>query len=556
MSVEAMANAINAGLSGIDSNTASLATKAPLESPTFTGTVAGITKAMVGLGDADNTADMDKPLSDPQAVAIGAALAAREPLQVSVTQPEAEAGTETNIRRWSPLRVWQAISAKIAAMFCSQAEAEEGTNTSKLLNPYRAAQAITAKISSLLASELEAQTGVDTGKLMTPYRTAQAIAVLGGSGGGGGSTLVRGIGTLQGFTYGETPGVVEIVEVTIVDDVGASSHGKDFRLRTTGNEEVAVVMNCGAAIEVMEVSFSGMTGANFITNGEGVYIRHSWLGLDNIRVVWFNTGTESAPTGVSATAGFFVEVVIDPSASAEDITAAFAATGSGSITSSGVIATANDGQSGVRSEAPSSTHELIVITRTTVGRAEAGAVPGITSIIVPVTPADSAAIIASTIASACNGHGWSTNYGSSSVTFTSDSVGARSAPSSGTSGYSVTVFQYGVDFTPAGGDVSEVTLIPTQAGKRIKCIRAWSIGGDSGFSMSYELALKAGDAYYTLGTFNSSASYAVVEFQPASTDSLALWFAGNAINDSLVARITGSTPSGGAVTIGAITEQL
>ena len=40
-----------------------LAAKAPLASPTFTGTVSGITKTMVGLGSADNTADTAKPVS-------------------------------------------------------------------------------------------------------------------------------------------------------------------------------------------------------------------------------------------------------------------------------------------------------------------------------------------------------------------------------------------------------------------------------------------------------------------------------------------------------------
>ena len=34
-----------------------LAEKAPLSSPTFTGTVTGVTKSMVGLGNVDNTAD-------------------------------------------------------------------------------------------------------------------------------------------------------------------------------------------------------------------------------------------------------------------------------------------------------------------------------------------------------------------------------------------------------------------------------------------------------------------------------------------------------------------
>lgn len=45
--------------------------KAPIASPTFTGTVSGITKTMVGLGSVDNTADASKPVSSAQAAAIG-----------------------------------------------------------------------------------------------------------------------------------------------------------------------------------------------------------------------------------------------------------------------------------------------------------------------------------------------------------------------------------------------------------------------------------------------------------------------------------------------------
>lgn len=50
--------------------TNSLATKAPLASPTFTGTVAGITKSMVGLGNVDNTSDANKPVSTATATAL------------------------------------------------------------------------------------------------------------------------------------------------------------------------------------------------------------------------------------------------------------------------------------------------------------------------------------------------------------------------------------------------------------------------------------------------------------------------------------------------------
>ena len=46
--------------------------KAPLASPTFTGTVTGITKAMVGLGNVDNTSDLGKPISTLTQTALDA----------------------------------------------------------------------------------------------------------------------------------------------------------------------------------------------------------------------------------------------------------------------------------------------------------------------------------------------------------------------------------------------------------------------------------------------------------------------------------------------------
>ena len=48
---------------------AALDLKAPLASPTFTGTVSGVTKAMVGLSAVDNVADASKPVSTDQAAA-------------------------------------------------------------------------------------------------------------------------------------------------------------------------------------------------------------------------------------------------------------------------------------------------------------------------------------------------------------------------------------------------------------------------------------------------------------------------------------------------------
>ncbi len=50
--------------------TNSLAAKAPINNPTFTGTVSGVTKAMVGLGNVDNTSDASKPVSTATQTAL------------------------------------------------------------------------------------------------------------------------------------------------------------------------------------------------------------------------------------------------------------------------------------------------------------------------------------------------------------------------------------------------------------------------------------------------------------------------------------------------------
>jgi|688.fasta_scaffold25541_2 hypothetical protein len=47
-----------------------VALKAPIANPTFTGTVSGITKSMVGLGNANDTSDLDKPISTATQAAL------------------------------------------------------------------------------------------------------------------------------------------------------------------------------------------------------------------------------------------------------------------------------------------------------------------------------------------------------------------------------------------------------------------------------------------------------------------------------------------------------
>ena len=67
-----------------------------LASPTFTGTVSGVSKTMVGLGSVDNTADTAKPVSAAQQTALDLKSNLASPtLTGTPLAPTATAGTST-----------------------------------------------------------------------------------------------------------------------------------------------------------------------------------------------------------------------------------------------------------------------------------------------------------------------------------------------------------------------------------------------------------------------------------------------------------------------------
>jgi hypothetical protein len=79
----------------LDSSTASL-TYAPIASPTFTGTVGGITKSMVGLANVDNTTDALKPVSTATQNAINLKASLDSPILTGApAAPTAATGTNT-----------------------------------------------------------------------------------------------------------------------------------------------------------------------------------------------------------------------------------------------------------------------------------------------------------------------------------------------------------------------------------------------------------------------------------------------------------------------------
>jgi hypothetical protein len=105
--VGASATKSDIGLSNVDNTSdankpistatqAALDLKAPINSPTFTGTVGGITKSMVGLGSVDNTSDANKPVSTATQTALDLKANLESPaLTGTPTAPTASAGTNT-----------------------------------------------------------------------------------------------------------------------------------------------------------------------------------------------------------------------------------------------------------------------------------------------------------------------------------------------------------------------------------------------------------------------------------------------------------------------------
>lgn len=117
---------------------------------------------------------------------------------VFATQPEVDAGVVTN-KVVSPATVQTGITNRLA----SQAEAEAGTENTKLVTSLRVAQAIAALSQALvLASQVEAEAGTENTKYMTALRVAQAIAALAPS--GGEVNLAANVGTGDGVFRDKT----------------------------------------------------------------------------------------------------------------------------------------------------------------------------------------------------------------------------------------------------------------------------------------------------------------------------------------------------------------
>jgi len=176
-------------------------TKAPLASPTFTGTVSGITSTMVGLGNVDNTSDANKPVSTATQTALDAKLAsataattyetitnvalkaplASPALTGTPTAPTAAPGTDTTQVATTAFVKAAADAAQAAATSAANAlttdDVAEGT--AQYFTDARARTAVDGTTRSFTAVELNSvakQVAATTGNIAAAAAATTAIS--------------------------------------------------------------------------------------------------------------------------------------------------------------------------------------------------------------------------------------------------------------------------------------------------------------------------------------------------------------------------------------------
>jgi hypothetical protein len=157
----------------VTSLVADLALKAPIASPTFTGTVGGVTAAMVGLGNVNNTSDANKPVSTAQQTALDG----KQPLDADLTAIAALTATTGNVIQ-SVASAWSSVTPSSLKTSLALVKADVGLGSVS-----NALQLVAANNLSDLVTPATARTNIGLGSVDNtsdvgkPVSTAQQNAL-------------------------------------------------------------------------------------------------------------------------------------------------------------------------------------------------------------------------------------------------------------------------------------------------------------------------------------------------------------------------------------------
>jgi hypothetical protein len=255
--------------------------KAALNNPTFTGTVAGITKSMVGLGNVDNTSDANKPISSATQTALDA--------KASTTALSDHASDTTSIHG----------IADTAAL-----ETQTGAQTKADAAETAANEYTDAEINALTTSDIEEGTnqyftneraqdavGANVGNGLTYDDPTAAISVKLGTGvefDGSGNVAVdtdvvatlTGTQTLTNKTIDTADNLITVVTADVSDLTASASELNTLDGITASTEELNYVDGVTSAIQTQIDGKASLNGATFTGTVAG--ISKSMVGLANV----------------------------------------------------------------------------------------------------------------------------------------------------------------------------------------------------------------------------------------------------------------------------------
>ena len=300
--------------------TASLALKANLASPTFTGTVSGITKTMVGLGNADNTSDANKPVSSAAQAAFdlkantsdvntalatkvdkvtGKELSTNDYTTAEKTKLAAITGTNTGDQDLSALATNSALALKantsdVNTALNLKANSADVTSTLNL-------KANTTDVNTALATKLDKVTGKELST--NDYTTAEKTKLAAITGTNTGDQDLSALATNTALALKANTTDVNTALNLKLDVTGNASSAT--KLATTrningvafdGSVDITVTANAGTLTGTTlatNVVNSSLSGVGTITSG-------TWSGT-TIAVAKGGTGTNNGSiTGTSA----------------------------------------------------------------------------------------------------------------------------------------------------------------------------------------------------------------------------------------------------------------
>ncbi len=314
---------VNAALA-LKANVTDLSNLAPIASPSFTGTVSGIDKVMVGLGSVDNTSDLTKPISTATQVALDQKAPLLSPVFNGVpTAPTASPRTNS-----TQIATTAYTDAAVAVAMASAGVADNSITTAKIANG-----AVTdAKITSVAGSKITGVIPVASGgtgqtsitgiqstlgllsnniaigsQAGTPNQgvNANTVAIGGGAGNSGQGQSAIGIGYVAGYANQGANGIA-IGSNTAQSNQSSQAVALGYAAGQYGQGQNAVAIGAfaGNNAQVANSIALNATGASLNPTNAGFYVNPIRATTATANLLYYNTTTKE----VTSASGGFVDL--------------------------------------------------------------------------------------------------------------------------------------------------------------------------------------------------------------------------------------------------------